>query len=68
MIRVTHIIKATSVAGAERHLLILLPALIPLGVQPSLIVLIEPEHPLEDYVQTLKGLGVAVQQIVIEGI
>ena len=67
MIRVTHIIKATSVAGAERHLLILLPALIPLGVQPSLIVLIEPEHPLEDYVQTLKGLGVAVQQIVIEG-
>ena len=66
MIRVTHIIKATSVAGAERHLMILLPALMPLGIQPSLIVLIEPEHPLDDYVHMLERRGVAVQQIEIE--
>lgn len=67
MIRVTHIIKATSLAGAERHLMILLPTLIPHGIQPSLIVLIEPEHPLDDYVHELEQRGVTARQVVIEG-
>lgn len=46
---VVHIIKVILVAGAERHLLTLLPALHQHGIQSSLVLLVEPSKPMHDY-------------------
>ncbi len=63
--RVTHVIKATRVSGAERHLLILLPALKAAGVDVSLLLLEDPAHPVDDMVAELTEAGVPVQRIPI---
>ncbi len=48
--KVVHIIKATRIAGAERHLMTLLPALQRRGVEVSLILIHEPNKPVADFV------------------
>jgi glycosyltransferase involved in cell wall biosynthesis len=63
--KVTHIIKATRISGAERHLLILLPALKARGVDVSLILLEAPLYPVDDMVAQLTAAGVPVVRIPI---
>ncbi len=46
---VVHIIKVILVAGAERHLLTLLPALHKRGVASTILLLTEPDKPMDDY-------------------
>ena len=65
--RVTHITKATGVAGSEGHLLRLLPALRQLGVDASLLVLEDPRHPVPGYVEALAEEGVPAQVVPIRG-
>lgn len=47
--RVVHIIKATRIAGAERHLMTLLPALKARGVDVTLLLIHEPDKPVADF-------------------
>jgi glycosyltransferase involved in cell wall biosynthesis len=57
--RVAHIIKATGVAGAERHLLMLLPGLAARGLEIHLILLVTPrraadaQHPMDAYADAM---------------
>ncbi len=46
--RVVHVIKATGLAGAERHLLDLLPALRARGWDARLLVLLDHQHPPQE--------------------
>ncbi|MCC6801283.1 MAG: hypothetical protein IT319_00255, partial [Anaerolineae bacterium] len=52
---VVHVIKATRISGAERHLLILLPALRARGVDVSLLLLEDPAHPVADMAAELEA-------------
>lgn len=63
--RVVHIIKATGIAGAERHLLTLLPGLRKLGIDTRLILLHNPSQRLDEYAALMEARGVTVEQIVI---
>lgn len=58
--RVTHLIKVTGVAGAERHLLTLLPALHERGVEADLLLLVEPDNPAEEMVAQAAKLSIPV--------
>lgn len=62
---VVHVIKATRISGAERHLLILLPALKARGVDVSLLLLEDPAHPVADMAAELEAAGVPVRRIPI---
>ncbi len=63
--KVAHIIKATRISGAERHLLILLPALKARGAEVELILLEDPAKPVDDMVAALTEAGVPVTRIPI---
>jgi glycosyltransferase involved in cell wall biosynthesis len=63
--KVAHVIKATRISGAERHLLILLPALKARGVEVSLLLMEDPAHPVDDMVAALEASGVPVRRIPI---
>ncbi len=61
--RVVHLIKAKQIGGAERHLLMLLPALIERGIDAQLLVLIEPDTPMDDLFAEAKERGIPAQAI-----
>lgn len=61
-IRVTHIIKVILIAGAERHLLALLPALQAHNVHSSLLLLTPLDKPMPDYIAAAAALGIPVVQ------
>lgn len=63
--RVAHIIKATRIAGAERHLVTLLPALRSRGVDVKLFLLVEPDKPVDELVAELDARGVPVERVII---
>lgn len=63
--RVVHVIKVTGIAGAERHLITLLPALQERGVDVHLVPLTEPDNPVADFVQALQERGITVHPMVI---
>jgi glycosyltransferase involved in cell wall biosynthesis len=63
--RVVHLIKATQIAGAERHLLTLLPGLVKRGVEVRLILLHPPNNPVDPFVEALTAGGVAVERQII---
>lgn len=65
MMKIAHVIKATRISGAERHLLILLPALKARGADVCLILLEDPAHPVDDMVAQLEAAGVPVRRIPI---
>lgn len=63
--RVAHVIKVTGIAGAERHLLTLLPALQERGVEVHLVPLTEPDNPVADFVSELQEREITVHPMVI---
>jgi glycosyltransferase involved in cell wall biosynthesis len=44
-VKILHLLKATGIAGAETHLLALLPALRAFGVEPAVVILEDPRRP-----------------------
>ncbi|MBI3763228.1 MAG: glycosyltransferase family 4 protein [Chloroflexi bacterium] len=62
---VVHIIKATGLAGAEAHLIALLPALRPLGIETELLVLAEPERRPEAFLAAARTAGIMVTTLPI---
>ena len=67
MNRVVHIIKATGIAGAENHLLALLPALDKDRFEARLIVLTEPLKPVPEFFSALQAVGVTAERVMIRG-
>ena len=69
MIKACHIIKVTKIAGAERHVLTLLPALNTQWVVPSAIVLSEPGQggDAKDFVAALRKRDIVAEEEVIHG-
>jgi glycosyltransferase involved in cell wall biosynthesis len=63
--RIVHIAKMTNVSGMERHLQILLPGLRKRGLDVSLIVLVEPDKPMDSYIAHMQELGVPAESMVI---
>lgn len=62
-----HLIKATGVAGAERHLLELLPGLRARGIDARLLVLTEPGRPVEELFAAAAARGIPATRCVIRG-
>ena len=56
---VTHVIKATGFAGAEAHLLTLLPALREFGIDSELVVLAEPNREPTVFLDAARAAGIA---------
>jgi glycosyltransferase involved in cell wall biosynthesis len=67
MLRVVHMIKATNIAGAETHLLMLLAGLRKRQIDAQLILLVEPAKPMDDYVQAAESRGIPVTRMIIAG-
>jgi glycosyltransferase involved in cell wall biosynthesis len=63
--RIVHLSKMTGAAGAERHLLGLLPALRARGLDAHLWILVEPDTSMQDYADRAQTLGIPVERITI---
>ncbi len=63
--RVLHVIKAVGVAGAERHLLTLVPGLRARGIDAEILLLVEPQLPLDSFIEQAAACGVTVQREII---
>ncbi len=63
--RVIHLSKMTGTAGSEGHLLVLLPGLRVRGLDAHLWILVEPDNPVDDYVDRAHALGIPVERVVI---
>ena len=63
--RVLHVAKATGIAGAENHLLALLPALRALGVDAEVVLLQEPRRPVAPLVRAFLAAGVPTFELAI---
>jgi glycosyltransferase involved in cell wall biosynthesis len=64
-VKVVHLIKTTGIAGAETHLLALLPALREYGVRSELILLEDPRRPQAELQRRMEAGGVPVTRIPI---
>ena len=64
-ISVAHIIKATRVSGAERHLLWLLTGLRSRGIDARLIILVEPDKPMDDMLAAASARGIPTTRLII---
>ena len=65
MNRITHIIKATGISGAERHLITMLPELDSESFDIYVIVLTEPKKPVDQLFLTLQQAGVKTERMII---
>lgn len=63
--RIVHIMKITGVAGAERHLLILLQGLREYGIEARLLMLVEPSNPVQEMDELTTRYGVTIERLVI---
>lgn len=63
--RVLHVAKVTGIAGAENHLLALLPALRALGVDAEVALLQEPGRPVAQLVRAFLAVGVPTFELAI---
>jgi len=63
--RVVHIIKVIRIAGAEQHLITLLGGLRNQHIDARMILLVEPQNPMQNYIEALNAQGVPVQPMVI---
>jgi hypothetical protein len=61
--QIVHISKMTGTAGSEGHLLVLLDGLRAAGLDARLWILIEPDKPIQDYVDRAQALGVPVERL-----
>ncbi|MEO0564160.1 MAG: glycosyltransferase, partial [Chloroflexota bacterium] len=64
---VTHIMKVVLVAGAERHLLTLLPALREHNITSDVLLLVEPEKPMDDYAALAAAADIPLHREIING-
>lgn len=62
---VLHIVKATRLSGAERHLVTLLPALRARGMDARLLILVERDKPMQDMLTLCEHAQVPVQTLLI---
>lgn len=65
--RVAHISKVKGIAGSERHLLTLLPALACQGVEVTMLVLEEPGQPARSFCRALEQAAIPVERLPIRG-
>ncbi|NUN51640.1 MAG: glycosyltransferase, partial [Planctomycetaceae bacterium] len=65
--RVVHVIKIVRVAGAERHLLMLLSGLRTRDVDAQIVLLVEPSNPMTEFVRAAEARGIPIQSVVIHG-
>ena len=65
MNRITHIIKTTGIAGAERHLITMLPELDNQSFDICVIVLTEPKKPVDQFFITLQQAGIKTERMII---
>jgi glycosyltransferase involved in cell wall biosynthesis len=65
--RVLHLVKATQLGGAERHLLYLLPLLRAQGVDARLVVMTEPSKPMQAMFERAEADGVPIERVLIRG-
>ena len=63
--RVLHVAKVTGIAGAENHLMVLLPALRALGVDAEVVLLQEPGRPVAQLVRAFLAAGVPTFELAI---
>src|SRR5512136_4059 len=63
--RSLHLIKTTGIAGAETHLLALLPALRALGVESGIVLLEDPRRPQDELRSRCERLGIPVRTLPI---
>jgi glycosyltransferase involved in cell wall biosynthesis len=66
-VRVLHLLKAVGIAGAERHLLLLLPALRDCDVESSVLLLEDPNRPQDLFRARLEEGGSTVRTLPIRG-
>jgi glycosyltransferase involved in cell wall biosynthesis len=64
-VRSLHLLKATGIAGAETHLLALLPALRERDVECALVIMEDPQRPQTDFAARAEAAGVATLRIPI---
>jgi glycosyltransferase involved in cell wall biosynthesis len=57
-LKILHLVKATGIAGAETHLLVLMSGLVKQGMEVSLIVLEDPTRRVPGLLETARGMGV----------
>lgn len=65
--RVVHLVKATQLGGAERHLLYLLPLLRSRGVDARLVVMTEPSKPVQAMFERAEADAVPIERVLIHG-
>ncbi len=63
--RSLHVVKATGIAGAESHLLALLPALRGFGAESAVVLLEDPRRPQDDLRGRFEAEGVPVSTLPI---
>ena len=63
--RVAHIIKVTRISGAERHLLVLLKGLRQSNIDAFLIILVEPDQPMDDMLAEAQVNHIPIYRIMI---
>jgi glycosyltransferase involved in cell wall biosynthesis len=66
LMRVLHVIKVVRIAGAERHLLMLLAGLRARDVDAQIMLLHPPRNPMDDFVQAASAREIPVQRIAIK--
>ncbi len=64
-LRTLHLLKATGIAGAETHLLALLPALREKDVESALVIMEDPHRPQTDFAAHAEAAGVPTSRIPI---
>lgn len=62
---VVHVMKMTSVAGAEKHLLLLTAGLRARGLQVHVVMLVEPDRPVRAFHDAAAAEGIPVHSLVI---
>lgn len=63
--RVVHITKVVKIAGAEGHLLTLLPGLEEHDVKAHVLVMVEPRNPMQNFMQRWRELGIGASSMPI---
>jgi len=65
--KICHFTKATGVAGSENHLITLLSGLDKAKYQVTLVLLVEQDKPLDDFVCRFEEEVVQVKRVLIRG-